>query len=306
MSDSRGGGGARRLCAGDLEAVFLPQRGMLGASLKHRGVELLRRLDDLEAAAAKGSTAGIPFLHPWANRLAALDYSAAGRTVALDAASPLLHLDAHGLPMHGVPWARLAWTVVAQEPSRLVAELAWDRAELLAVFPFRHRLSMTAALDAGGLTLETVLVASGDGPVPVAFGFHPYVGLPGLARGQWRLTLPAMRRLALDADAIPTGEEEAFGASDATLGDRSFDDGFALDADWALFRLAGGGLRISIELLEGYRYAQVYAPKGQDFIALEPMTAPTNALRSGRDLTVVEAGGRFRSAFRVGVAAAGI
>ena len=37
---------------------------MLGASLRHRGVEILRRVQDLEAAAVQGSTAGIPLLHP--------------------------------------------------------------------------------------------------------------------------------------------------------------------------------------------------------------------------------------------------
>ena len=59
-----------KLTAGGLEAVFLPGRGMFDASLKHRGEELLRRLENLEAAAAKGSTAGMPLLYPWANRLA--------------------------------------------------------------------------------------------------------------------------------------------------------------------------------------------------------------------------------------------
>ena len=49
---------ARMLVAGDLEAVFLPAHGMLGASLRHRGVEILRRVEDLDAAAAKD--AGIP------------------------------------------------------------------------------------------------------------------------------------------------------------------------------------------------------------------------------------------------------
>ncbi len=52
---------ARTLLAGDLEAVFLPAHGMLGASLRHRGVEILRCVEDLEAAAAKGSSAGIRF-----------------------------------------------------------------------------------------------------------------------------------------------------------------------------------------------------------------------------------------------------
>jgi aldose 1-epimerase len=66
-----------RLAAGNLDAIFLPARGMLGASLRHRGEELLRRVEDLAAAAAKGSSAEIPLLHPWANRLASPRYRAA-------------------------------------------------------------------------------------------------------------------------------------------------------------------------------------------------------------------------------------
>jgi len=42
------------LVAGDLEVVFLPSHGMLCASLRHKGVEILRRVENLEAAAAKG------------------------------------------------------------------------------------------------------------------------------------------------------------------------------------------------------------------------------------------------------------
>ena len=299
------GESTRTLVAGDLEAVFLPQRGMLGASLRYRGLELLRRVEDLDAAAAKGSTAGIPLLHPWANRLAGLRYRAAGRDVTLDPASPLLHLDARGLPIHGVPWARLAWEVTAARADRLAARLDWSRADLLAVFPFHHRLEIVATLDPGGLTLETTLFAGTEGAVPVSFGYHPYFGLTGIPRAAWRVGLPAMRRLALDADAIPTGAEEPFAAFDGPLGDRAFDDGFVLLTDAASFSLAGGGLRISVEFVAGYPYAQVYAPKDKDFVAIEPMTAPTNALGSGRGLTLVAPGAKFEAAFRVRVAASG-
>src|SRR5439155_587245 len=82
---------------------------------------------------------------------------------------------------------------------------------MLAVFPFRHRLELTITLRPDGLILETGLVAGLDDPVPVSFGFHPYFGLPELPRGQWRLKLPAMRRLILDQRGIPTGEEQPFG-----------------------------------------------------------------------------------------------
>jgi galactose mutarotase-like enzyme len=274
---------------------------MLGSSLRHRDAEILRRVGDLGSAAAKGSTAGIPLLHPWANRLDGLRYRAAGREVALDPASPLLHLDGHGLPIHGVPWSRLSWTVVASEARRLTARLDWNRAELLSIFPFPHSLEMVAALAPDGLTLETTLVAGPKGPVPVSFGFHPYLGIPGVPRSEWRLELPAMRRLLHDARGIPDGREAPFAAEDALLGGRAFDDGFALGSEPASLVLSGGGWRIAVDLLEGYRFVQIYAPPGEELIALEPMTAPTSALASGRGLTVVGPGERFRAVFRIGV-----
>jgi aldose 1-epimerase len=280
--------------------MFLPSHGMLGASLRHQNVELLRRIEDLGAAAAKGSTAGIPLLHPWANRLAGTRYRAAGREVKLDPASPLLHLDEHGLPMHGVPWALLNWELSEATQDALVARLDWTTSDLLAVFPFRHELEIAATIGTDGLMLETTLVAGTDGPVPVSFGFHPYFGLPELPRAEWRLELPVMQRLVLDHRGIPTGEEEAFDGFDAQLGESTFDDCFALPGGSSL-SLSGAGRRITLEFIAGFPYAQIFAPKGKDYVALEPMTAPTNALTSGKGLNIVEAGAEFRSAFRIRV-----
>lgn len=292
---------AHTLVADDFQAVFLPGHGMLGASLRHRGAEMLRRVEDLDGAAAKGSTAAIPLLHPWANRLARARYHAAGREVNLDPSSPMLHLDAHGLPMHGVPWSLLVWEPTEARQDFLAARLEWTRDDLLAVFPFRHRLEMSATLSADSLTIETILVPGSDGDVPVSFGFHPYFGLPDFPRAQWRLKLPAMQRLMLDARGIPTGAEASFDGLDAELGELAFDDGFALIAEQASFSVAGAGRRIMVDLLEGYSHAQVYAPKGNDYIALEPMTAPTSALTSGRGLRLAKAGEQFRAVFRIRV-----
>ena len=290
---------ARALIAGDLEAVFLPGYGMLCASLRHRGEEILRRVEDLETSAARGSTAGIPLLHPWANRLAKLRYGAAGREVELDPSSPLLHFDEHGLPIHGVPWSRLTWEVTENRQDSLVARLDWTRGELLAVFPYRHQMQLVATLCPDGLTFETTLNAGMDDPVPVSFGFHPYLGLPGLSRAQWRLTLPPMRKLVLDRQGIPTGEEEPLGGFDSCLDECDFDDSFAQPEEEISFSVKGAGRNVSVELLAGYRYGQVFAPKDQNYIALEPMTAPAGALTSGRGLRIVQPGQNFRTAFRI-------
>src|SRR5690349_10950227 len=283
---------ARTLVAGDLQAVFLPDHGMLGASLRYKGVEILRRVEDLEAAAARGSSAGIPLLYPWANRLAESRYRVLGQEVVLDKSSPLLHFDEHGLPMHGVPWPLLRWLVTEARQEFITAQLDWFSSDLLALFPFRHRVELVATLRPDGLTLETTVVASSEGPVPVSFGFHPYFGFSELSRANCYLKLPAMRKLVLDGRGIPTGDEERFAGFNDELGESSFDDGFALMDEQTTFAVAGAACKVSLELLAGYRYAQVFAPKDKDYIALEPMTAPANALGNGRGLRFVAPGER--------------
>ncbi len=290
-----------KLAAGDLQAVFLPGCGMIGVSLRLHGEEFLRRLENLDAAAAKGSTAGIPLLYPWANRLSVPRFRVAGRDVALDSSSPLLHCDDRGLLIHGVKWASLAWEVIEAKADRLTARLAWTHPKLLAVFPFRHKVELTATLRPDSLTIETTILA--EDLLPVSFGFHPYFGLASLPRDKWRLKLPTMRKLVLDDRGIPTGRDKSFDGFDAPLGDLNLDAGFSALDEHPAFSLSGNGRRITLEFLENYRYAQVFAPKGEDFVALEPMTAPTSALTSGQGLRLVEPGKEFRAALRIRIQA---
>src|SRR5438105_1869462 len=79
----------------DLHATWVPAAGMLGASLVHRGEELLWRGAGVAAYANERKFMGIPFLHPWANRLDEFGYRAGGHDVVLDRSSPLLLLDEH-------------------------------------------------------------------------------------------------------------------------------------------------------------------------------------------------------------------
>jgi len=289
---------ATRISAGDLEATFVPGHGMLGISLRHQGVEVLRRIDDLKLYAAKNRTAGIPFLFPWANRLAGFQYEAEGRGVTLSAHSGALRYDENGLPMHGMMWPHLAWSLDEAAPDRLTASFDWSKPQGLVVFPYPCRLTMTAIAEPASLTIETALTPTSDIGVPLSFGFHPYIGLAGVPREAWRVHLPPMRHLVLDARKIPTGQAEPFGGIDEVLGTRAFDDGFALLGDQATLSVAAGGKRISVDLLEGYPYTQVYAPLGRDYLAFEPMTAPANALISGTGLRIVQPDDTFSAKFR--------
>src|SRR3954471_7965925 len=219
------------LAAGELEAAFAPAAGMVGVSLRHVGAELLDRQAGLRTYVERGAVMGIPILHPWANRLAGFDYAVDGRTIRLPDGPPLVRCEEHGLPIHGLLSGSRHWRVrsvhAAGERARVSAELAFDEhPELLAAFPFPHTLTLDATLDAGGLTMTTTLAATGDVAVPIAFGFHPYLRLPGADRATWQLGLPARRHLFTDARGIPTGHDEEQRATRVRLGALSFDDGF--------------------------------------------------------------------------------
>jgi len=65
--------------------------------------------------------------------------------------------------------------------------------------------------------------------------------------------------------------------------------------------VSGGGSRITVRLEQGYPYGQIYAPEGGRHVALEPMTAPTNALISGVGLRRVPPGEEFVARFTMAV-----
>ena len=286
------------LAAGELEATFHPELGMVGSSLRHRGDELLGQRGGLERYAATGSTFGIPLLHPWANRLSGFRYG----QVRLDPERSPLRLDEHGLPIHGLLRPSPPWEVAEQDGARLTARFAFDRAELLAAFPYPHELVVAVELTPQALSVRTTLCATGVIPVPVSFGYHPYLALPGVARESWHVEMPVTERATLDARGIPTGEVDPVALEPGPLGSQTFDDLFADIAPGASFVLAGGGRRVEVLFEAGYPFAQVYAPEGQEFICYEPMTAPTNALVSGDGLRLVEPGGEFGASFSIRVA----
>jgi galactose mutarotase-like enzyme len=287
---------------GDLVARFAVGAGMVGCSLRHRGEELLGIGRGMRGYLEDGAVFGIPLLYPWANRLGGWSYEAAGRAVELDRASPLLHGEEHALPIHGALAASSAWEVTAAERDRLVGVLDFaTHPELLAVFPFPHRLELTIDIAASALRITTAVIADHGSPVPVSFGFHPYLALRGAIRECWQVALPARDELLLDERQLPTGQSRRRPTAHFVLGERTFDDLFAVVESPARFSVADGTRRVTVELRAGYPYAQVFAPPEQPVICFEPMTAPVNALRSHDGLRIVEPGETAHAEFALAI-----
>jgi len=265
-----------------LTATFVPQAGMIGTSLADGGDEFLGQRRGLDAYVTNGKTMGIPILYPWANRLSANNYGTDGVIVTLTPGEGGVRADEHGLPIHGVLAAYPGWLVTARSQNSLTAAVDFgETPELLASFPFPHVLTQHVMLDNRKLIIETTVTPTASASVPLCFGYHPYFTIPGVPRGQWRLTTPTMRHLSVDDRGIPTDEHEPWNGNSAPLEAVTYDDGFDNVPEGALFSLRGGERRIDVEFEKGYPAAQLFAPSTDDIIAIEPMTAPTDSLRRG-------------------------
>jgi galactose mutarotase-like enzyme len=286
--------------AGALTATFLPDVGMTGVSLRYKGREHLALPGGIPHLRA-GGTGGLPLLAPWANRLATRRFRTAGVSVDLEGVP--VPVDGNGLPIHGLLLGVSGWRVDRLDTRGATARVRTSIDVDTAHFPFPHRVEIAVAARDGELEVDTTVVPTGRRRVPVSFGWHPYLRLPGVTRRRWRLRLPARRHLTLDDLSIPTGAERAEPAEAAPLGARTFDDLYALGRDGRLAYEAGDaddGQSIELRCGSGYPFAQVWVPKGRSFAALEPMVAPTNALVAGT-APLVPPGESYRARFTLAV-----
>ena len=162
------------------------RRAARGRSLRHEGDELLvgARPSCRRGRAVHGRAAGITFLHPWANRLAARRLRGAPASrVALDAGDPELSRDAEraGDPRPARRARRLAAGRTAP------ADGARSRASLTTArpraFPFPHALRVAFALRAGRAGDRHHLdPRRGDVPVPSPSAGTPTSGSRHAAR----------------------------------------------------------------------------------------------------------------------------
>ena len=268
-------------------ATIVPDLAMLCWSLTLDDEEYLGRPNGLAAFARNWATTGIPLLHPWANRLGG-DRIVGVAEPTIPPTSRLVPRDERGLAIHGLNLADAGWVVeeasADDRSARVRAQMAFTDPERLAIFPFVHDLAVTTTLVGHTLTITTSVTNRSDRPMPISFGWHPYLRLPAVPRRDWRVSLPVATGAELDERMLPTGREHPVVIPPGALGDRTYDDLFPTLSNPPVFSVSGAGREVQVAFREGYPLGQVYAPDTADVIAFEPMTAPTNALITGSGL----------------------
>jgi aldose 1-epimerase len=247
---------------------------------------------DEMASAGRGQV-----LSPWPNRIRDGSYAFGGTWYHLALTEPGARNAIHGL----VRW--VAWSVRERSADRIVVEHALHPQP---GYPFSLDLTIEYALSDDGLRVTSTARNVGRESCPYGFGAHPYLRVGTETVDPVVLRAPGRTVLHTDARGIPVSSEPVDGtdydfrrarAIGGTRLDNAYTD-LERDADGLArveLRNPDDGATLVVWLGEGFPYLELFTGDPlpsvrRRSLAVEPMTCPPNAFRSGEAVLVLEPG----------------
>ncbi len=236
--------------------------------------------------------------YPWVNRVGSGEWRYSERIAQVGADNVVTATSNHGLAR----WRPFSVDEIAAHRCTLSLVL-----HPLPDYPFLSKFVVTYELGERGLRVTSRVENLDEVDIPFSLGFHPYMAVttPKID-GAW-LTIPAQSYVAVDARMLPTGDILKVEASAVDFRRPRRVDGVELDVTYGdLERDEAGmftaslrdadGHEIQVSQDEAYPYFQAFsadtlAPaRRRTSLALEPMTAPADALRTGQGLIALAPG----------------
>ena len=261
---------------------YAAEIGLFGGTLKaltYRGAPLV------ESYGGKPPLMAGVVLAPWPNRTEDgwFEWQGTGHQLEID--EPERNNAIHGF---AVDW----WRIKERSANRVA--LAFD-IEPRQGWPWTIQLEAIYALDEQGLHHQLTARTTEPGEVPFAYGLHLYLSPQGAGAEEAELSVDVGKRHLLNARNLPTGKTQQVRIANQPIAEVDWDDCFHGEGPLTAVYSAGGkGVRL--EMGEGLNWVQMFTPA--DFpraggpgkaLAVEPMSAPPNALRSGQDLVRLRA-----------------
>ena len=246
-------------------------------------------------------------LYPWPNRMGDGQWRFSDRD-----AVPTIDDGEHATAIHGlVRWRPFRIDAVNQ--NRCVLSMLLHPTP---GYPFLSEISVAYHLGSLGLTVTTTVTNRDEVPIPFGVGFHPYLAVTTPTIEGAQLQVPAKAYVAVNERQLPTGEilpvvghQLDFSAMKSVSGhelDVTFTELIRDDSGMASTVLVdGSGGEIELSVDRNYPYIQVYTGdhlergRRRTAVAVEPMTCPPDALRSGKDVVVLEPGQHWAGSWRL-------
>ncbi|MDR6143902.1 aldose 1-epimerase [Microbacterium foliorum] len=262
---------------GDVSA----QIAQVGASLRSLRIGAVDLIAPYPLDSPTPSCSGV-VLAPWPNRVRDGLWNDEGTERQLAITEPKFGNASHGL-------LRFAAYDIADSASatRLSATIFPQTG-----YPYLIETSVTYVLRADGIDVTHALTNRSATEAPVALGTHPFLTIGDVDPHDLVLRVPAQTAIDTDERMLPVGTRPAEGAlrDGVRLGDITLDTGFTdleRDADGLVRHslTSPDGRRLTLWQGAGFDVVQVYTTDkypGQSLaVAIEPMSAPADALNSG-------------------------
>jgi aldose 1-epimerase len=294
----------------------------VGAGLREFSVGGLPVVWGYDATEMAGGGRG-QILAPWPNRIEDGSYSFGGKSgrAALD--EPDRRNAIHGLTR----W--LIWQLDRHEIDSVALSCTLGPQP---AYPWRLVIGVSYVVAGTGLVVNAWAENRSAQAAPFGFGAHPYLDAGSAGVDGCELRLPATRRLLVDERAIPCGSEDVAGTAfdfraGRSLAGARLDDCFtglsgasvgggqgpaseasARVAEQASFEATlrtAAGNTFGLWAGPGFGYVMCYTGDTLDDrlrrrgVAIEPMTCPPNAFRSGESLVRLEPGARWSGTFGI-------
>ena len=291
-----------------IEIVHGAQRAVVvevGGGLREYTLDGRNVLDGYGADEMSSSGRG-QVLIPWPNRIQDGLYSFDGEEHQLPLDDVEEQDAIHGL----VRWG--SWIAGDRDENRVVME---HRLHPQPGYPFSLALSVEYLLSEEGLLVRTTAINRGPRPCPYGSGNHPYLMVSGSRVDSLMLRVPGDTLLRSDERGIPVDRFPAEGTDydfrrprviGSTVLDHAFTDLARGEDGRARVELRhpdrGGGVTLWAD--EAYPYVMVFTGDplpdvSRRSLAVEPMTCPPNAFRSGEGLIRLEPGQSFTSSWGI-------
>ena len=263
-------------------------------------------LDGFTAQEMAPGSAG-QILAPWPNRIRDGHYTFEGTGYQLALTEPARHNAIHGL----ANWDRWALAEQTGDSVTLKFELPPQ-----VGYPFALTLTTRWSVSEAGLRCDQQVVNVGETNAPWGYSVHPYLQLAGVAVDDILLRVPGKVRVLADGRLLPIGAVKVAGSEydyseprrigtavlDTTFGDIDHDpDG----GSSVTIAAPDGSAQVTVWGDDKFKWWQVFTGDtlhGERFrrsVAIEPMTCPPDAFRSGRDLIVLEPGQTWSASWGV-------
>lgn len=290
-----------------INAKIVVQQGFNLFSLVYKNIETIYFDKTLTENFQDRKLAGIPFMHPWANRLDRDKIFNRSFTMN-DILNAVLYRDGNNLALHGLILKSDKWQIIEMSTTDLkascTAKLAFNETHLLDLFPFEHNIFITLELESEKLFYKVEIENLSSNEMPICFGFHPYFNIKHSENNI--LIVPDAEVALVDEKLIPTNkydEKEAlfsFKENQIPIKNQNIDHAFLHQNQNENYQLKTDNYLVTFNLDENYTVVQIYHPNNEQkpYICIEPMTALANALNTGNYNTIAP-NSKFNAVFSI-------